>query len=633
MIQLEEISKRYGDQVVLDGVSWHIGRRRRYGLVGPNGSGKTTLCRIITGGEFPDSGKIRKAKDLTVGFLPQDVMEIHGQSVLGHVLEGYGNVGRLEAELGRMAHKMSSSEGRELARLMRKYGELQQRFEIAGGYEIEAKAKVILGGLGFGDDEMDEPLEKFSGGWQMRAVLAGLLLREPDLLLLDEPTNHLDIDSIVWLESFLGSYKGTYIVISHDRYFLNRMIEEIAGVENGCLRMYAGNYDLYLSEREREKEDLMKTYEQQQRRIREIRDFIDRNRARKDRAKQVQSRIKMLEKMDRVEIEKERKKVRIRIHEPERSGANVLTLRGIKKAYGASSVYDGVDFNLRRGEKVALVGPNGHGKTTLLKILAGEIPYDGGERVVGYNVRFFYYAQHQLEQLHPDNSILEELEGESTAEELPYVRGILGLFLFSGDEVQKRISALSGGEKSRVALSKMLLRPYNLLLFDEPTNHLDIPSRVVLEEALRDFPGTICFTSHDRYFINKISTRVCEIRNGGIESFPGDYDYYMEKSSTLKGVEKVERADPPRVRERGGERDESGVRHRLEKSLKEEVGKLGAEIEQTEEELKVVEEILSDRLVYKDSEKVKRTVKEGEEKRRKLLELYRRWEELVNKME
>ncbi len=529
MIQLEQISKSFGGQVVFRDITWHITRGQRIGLVGPNGAGKTTHCRILTGEMDADAGQVRRAKAATIGYLPQEIASAGEGTVLGHLLAGFPEVARLEGEMDLVAGEMAETETGASVDLMRRYGDLQHQYEALGGYTLESKAKGILGGLGFAPEDFFKPLATFSGGWRMRAALGRLLLQAPDLLLLDEPTNHLDLESLQWLEEFLAAYEGTVVIISHDRYFLNRVVDRIAKLELARFNLYAGDYDDYQAQKLARQEQIEAAQRTQAEQIEKMEHFIRKFRYKATKARQVQSRIKMLDRMERVELVRAPKRIHFHFPQPARSGTTVCELRRLRKAYGENVVYAGIDFRLLRGDRVALVGVNGAGKSTLLKIVAGILPFEGGDRVLGHNVTVHYYAQHQLDALNSRNTVLEELAAIADVEMQPRLRAILGAFLFSGDDVAKPVTVLSGGEKSRLALAKMLLRPANLLCLDEPTNHLDVTAREVLEEALDQFDGTMLFISHDRYFIIRFATKVEEIRDGRLWEYAGDYDYYLEK--------------------------------------------------------------------------------------------------------
>src|SRR6266704_2546318 len=547
MIQVEEIAKAYAGQRLFRELSWRIPDGARIGLVGPNGVGKTTLCRLLAGLEEPDAGRISRPRETTVGYLSQEVAGGVGGSVLAAALSGFDEVWRIEYQMEEVAAALSGApNGAQSDALTARYGDLQHRFEALGGYRLETAAKAILGGLGFRDADFGRPLAEFSGGWRMRAALARLLLLRPALLLLDEPTNHLDIESLEWLEGFLVDYDGTVVLVSHDRYFLNRMVTSIAELGPSGVTVYPGDYDDYLVEREARRELLEAQARNQAKRVAEIERFIERFRYQATKARQVQSRIKMLERVERVEVERRTRGIRFAFPTPPRTGRRVAMLRAARKAYGDNVVYAGVDFEVERGERVALVGPNGAGKSTLLRLLAGVLPLDGGERALGAHVAAHYYAQHQLDALTPTLAVLEELERAAPELGLTRLRTILGAFLFSGDAVDKKIAVLSGGEKARVALAKMLVRPAALLCMDEPTNHLDLASREVLERALAAFPGTIVFISHDRYFIKRIATGIVEITNGTLVTYRGSYDDYLDSKARAATAAVAAPAAPPR---------------------------------------------------------------------------------------
>jgi ATP-binding cassette subfamily F protein 3 len=526
MIALDGVSKGYGGQQLLQDCTWRIGRGERIGLVGPNGAGKTTLCRILASVEETDAGRVHRDSGVTVGYLPQEVTTGEDRTVLAEALSGFDEVWRLEAELEALAARMAGP-GAE-SELIDAYGEIQHRFEALGGYRLEAEAKIILGGLGFAPDAVHRPLAEFSGGWRMRAALARLLLLRPDLLLLDEPTNHLDLESLGWLENFLAAYEGSVVIVSHDRYFLNRMVTAIAELAGGSVTLYHGDYDHFLMEREARQALREAQARNQAKRVAEIERFIERFRYKASKARQVQSRVKMLDRMERIETEAEARRIHFSFPQPPRTGRLVARLAGVRKAYGDNVVYTGVDFQVERGDRVALVGVNGAGKSTLLKVLAGALAFDAGERVLGSHVEVQYYAQHQLDALDPTRTVLEELELAAPEAQMSRLRTILGSFLFSGDTVEKKVAVLSGGEKARLALAKMLARPAALLCMDEPTNHLDLASKEVLEAALSGFTGTIVFISHDRYFINRIATQVVEVDRGRLTTHLGTYDDYLD---------------------------------------------------------------------------------------------------------
>jgi ATP-binding cassette subfamily F protein 3 len=676
MIQLEQISKSFGGQVLFRDLTWHITRGQRIGLVGPNGAGKTTLCRILTGEVEVDAGQVRRAKSATIGYLPQDIVTAGEGTILGHLLEGFPEIRRLEGELELLAGEMAEGEGSASEDLVRRYGELQHQYEALGGYSLEAKAKAILGGLGFAPIEFYVPLTQLSGGWRMRAALGRLLLQAPDLLLLDEPTNHLDLESLQWLEEFLAAYEGTVVIISHDRYFLNRVVDHIAELELGRFALFVGDYDDYQAQKLARQEQIQAAQRTQAEQIEKMERFIRKFRYKATKARQVQSRIKLLDRMERVEVIRAPKRIHFRMPQPPRSGTTVCELRRIRKAYGDKVVYAGIDFRLLRADRVALVGVNGAGKSTLLKLAAGVLPFEGGDRVVGHNVSVHYYAQHQLDALNPRNSVLDELAAVADTEMQPRLRTILGAFLFSGDDVEKPVAVLSGGEKSRLALAKMLLRPANLLCLDEPTNHLDVTAREVLEEALEQFDGTMLFISHDRYFINRMATKVVEVRDGRLWDFAGDYDYYIEKraesqepraasierraprggegseaedrgpagqgegkppSFLSRAVSRVE-PQPKPVKVAAKERRRAGAEVRQRKSretgpLRTRLKELESEIAKIEARLRDLNDQMANPDLYRDGERVREVARERKDLEETAASLYGKWEELALRLE
>lgn len=538
MIHIQNIKKQFGPKILFDEASAHVPPKTRVGLVGPNGSGKTTLLRMLIGEESPDSGKIVIKKDVRIGYLKQEVWDNPDRSILSEILSGFPELQQMEQTLTEMEREMVAHQTKEM---LDRYGDLRQHFEAGGGYEIEHQAKAILGGMGFRPEQFFRPIHEFSGGWMMRVALAKLLLAKPDILLLDEPTNHLDLETVVWLEGFLIEYPGTIILISHDQVFMQRIAQLILEINCRQLNPFVGSFEDYVEAKALRQDQLEAQFKNQQRKIEQRERFIERFRYKATKARQVQSRIKMLEKMDRVTpVEEFNRIIKVRLPQPQRSGHQVVEISHVTKRYGPHLVYQDLNFTLQRGEKVVLVGPNGAGKSTLLKIIAGVVTIQAGSVLLGHNVIMDYYAQHQLEGLNPDATILEELTGVAPDWTQEKLRTLLGAFLFSGDEVFKRISVLSGGEKARVALSKMLSRPANLLVMDEPTNHLDILSRQVLEEALADYEGTLIFISHDRAFINSIANHVVDIRDGKLHSYPGNYDDYIWKKTREVGGEGVQ---------------------------------------------------------------------------------------------
>ncbi|PYM75197.1 MAG: hypothetical protein DME03_11685 [Candidatus Rokuibacteriota bacterium] len=644
MIQLDGISRSYAGQTVLHELSWRIADRERIGLVGPNGAGKTTLCRLLAGVEEPDAGRISRPRETTVGYLPQEAASSPTSSVLGEALAGFADVWQVEREMEEIAAQLATAaRGVGSDALTARYGDLQHRFEALGGYRLETEVKAILGGLGFRPTDFARPLTEFSGGWRMRAALARLLLQRPSLLLLDEPTNHLDIESLEWLESFLVDYEGTVVIVSHDRYFLNRMVTSIADLGPSGVTVYPGDYDEYLVQREARRELLEAQARNQAKRVAEIERFIERFRYQASKARQVQSRVKMLERMELVEVERDARVIRFAFPQPPRTGRRVATLAGVRKAYGDNVVYASVDFEVERGMRVALVGPNGAGKSTLLRMVAGVLPFDLGERTLGTHVAVHYYAQHQLEALTPSLTVLEELERAAPELGQTRLRTILGTFLFSGDAVEKKIAVLSGGEKARVALAKMLVRPAALLCLDEPTNHLDLASREVLEGALAAFPGTIVFISHDRYFINRIATEIVEIGRGALVTYRGSYDDYLDSKARAATAPVAAPAAPPRpapARPRPAAPAEAphasrrGSSRRSDQVTKD-VRELRRRLEEVERQIHALEarlaelgQRLGDPALYTDGERVREATAERKRAEEQVMWLMREWEQL-----
>jgi ATP-binding cassette, subfamily F, member 3 len=527
MIRLQQVARNYGVHEVLKGVDWAIPVQARVGLVGPNGSGKTTLLRLIAGLEAPDSGTLDITRGLSLGYLPQEGARLPEGTLLEALLEPFSAVGALERELERLHQEMATAEGERLEQLTRQSGEVQHRFEAAGGFDLETRAKIILGGLGFAPGDHARPLREFSGGYRMRAALGALLLRRPDYLLLDEPTNHLDLEGVGWLESFLSDSPSALVVVSHDRTFLNRLATSVAEVEGRRVRVWAGNYDRYRRQKEEARELARKKAAQEAHRIGEVERFVERFRYKATKARQVQSRIKMLEKMERTEVMAEDFSWRFNLPPVPRSDQRVALLAEVRKAYGTNQVLKGIDLEIHRGDRIALVGPNGCGKSTLLLILSGLLPADAGTVSLGEKVVLHYFAQHVLESLTPGRTVLEEMQAWAPSRTSGQLRSLLGIFQFSGEEVFKRVEVLSGGEKNRLALARLTLDPGNLLLLDEPTNHLDLPTREALEDALAGFGGTLLFVSHDRYFINRVATRVAAFREGKLVLHRGGYDDYL----------------------------------------------------------------------------------------------------------
>ncbi|SHO47775.1 ABC-F family ATP-binding cassette domain-containing protein [Desulfopila aestuarii] len=537
MIHLTNISKQHGSQIVFSGASLQILPQTRTGLVGPNGAGKTSIFRLITGEEEADKGEISCSKKTVIGYFSQDVGEMSGCTVLEEVMSAAGDLVQLGVQMREMEAQMSEPmEDDALAELLERYGTITEIFEHRGGYDLDARAKAVLSGLGFADSDFSLPVETYSGGWKMRIALAKILTINPDVLLLDEPTNHLDIESILWLEEWLSSsYKGALLMTCHDRDFMNRIVSRIIEIANGQATTYNGNYDFYLQEREIRREQLLASYRRQQEMLAKEEDFIAKFGARASHAAQVQSRVKKLEKIERIEIPPEQRVIKFDFPVPPRSGDDVLHLKDLSKEWTTVTgelrpVFHGLTGTIRRLEKIALVGVNGAGKSTLLKIIAGQTEPTEGEVITGASVTTGYFSQHAMDILNPEHTVFEAVQESLPLENIGVIRNLLGAFLFSGDDADKRIANLSGGEKSRVVLAKLLARPLNFLILDEPTNHLDILSREVLLEALQKFEGTVLLVSHDRHFLRSLVNRVFEIDHGEMRIYEGDYDYYLRET-------------------------------------------------------------------------------------------------------
>lgn len=535
MIHLSNITKQQGNKILYKNGSFQINAGEKIGLVGPNGAGKTTIFRIIMGEEGIDGGTISKSDKTVVGYFSQNIEEMKGRSALEEVKSAVGNISEMQERMKDFEAKLSDPDldPDEMMKILEVYGELQAEFERLGGYDLESRAAEILTGLGIGPDDFHRPTEAFSGGWKMRIALAKILALNPEVLLMDEPTNHLDVESIVWLENWLVSYKGAILMTSHDRDFMNRLVGKIVEIANKAITVYGGNYDFYEKERDIRKEQLVAAAKRQEDMLAKEEEFIARFAARASHAAQVQSRVKKLEKIDRIEIPDEEAEIKFEWPVPPRGGEEVVKFENLKKTWSADGkeklVFSGANALVKRLDRVAVVGVNGAGKSTLLKIIAGHAEATAGTCNIGASINIGYFSQNSLDVLDPKATIIEEVHSRIPTAGMGTVRSLLGAFKFSGDDAEKKISILSGGEKSRVVLAGILAQPVNLLILDEPTNHLDIKSRELLLEAIKDFPGTVMIVSHDRHFLRQITTRVFEVDKNQLRIYEGDYEYYHHK--------------------------------------------------------------------------------------------------------
>jgi len=532
MLHMHDIALSYGDRTIFNNISWVIPDKQRAALIGPNGAGKTTLLKIITGELQPDHGTIVKPNNYTIGCLPQEEIAVSDSSALAGAMQGKPDLVRMEQEIEKLRTSLAADSSNKM--FLAKLGELEHTYDMAGGYRLESEAKAVLAGMGFKQEDFYRSTTEFSGGWRMRIYLARLLLQAPDLLLLDEPTNHLDLESLEWLEQYLLTFAGSIVIVSHDRYFINRLAGEICELENGELTKYVGNYHSYEQVKEQNRALLLKKAEQQSKERKKQQEFIDRFRYKNTKASQVQSRIKMLEKMQDVNAPAPQQgALDFHLQASSQSYKTVLQATDVCFKYDEKWIFQGINVSIYRGEKVALVGENGAGKTTLTRLIVGQLSAQSGRLQLGEKVNVGYYAQHQIDALDFTNTVYEEVEKTVAVAQVPNIRNILGLFGFHGDDAFKSISVLSGGEKARVSLAKILLSPVNFLIMDEPTNHLDIYSKQALERALSGYDGALILISHDRYFLDRIVNRVIEVKNGGLYQFEGNYSYYLQKSQIL----------------------------------------------------------------------------------------------------
>ncbi len=636
MLQLREIIKDFGGRRLFAGINWHLRPGDKVGLCGENGAGKTTLLKMLAGQVTADGGEVQIARGTTFGYLPQDGLEYSGRSLFSEVRTALSELLAMEREMGELETRIAASHRQED---LDRYATVQEVFRQRGGYEMETEIAKVLRGLGFAESDWDKPCEHFSGGWQMRIALARLLLQRPNLLLLDEPTNHLDLPARDWLETYLAVYPGAVVLVSHDRFFLDQVVGRIVEVWNGSFSEYPGNYSRYLEERERRVSALQEAKRRQEEEIERIEAFISRFRYQANKASLVQSRIKQLEKIERIDVPPPRRKIFFRFPDPPKGGRLALELSGIHHGYDGREVLSGIELSIEKGERIALVGANGAGKSTLMRLLAGVEAPLAGSRTSGHNLQLAYFAQDQARVLDSERSVLEEITRAAPMAMVPKVRDILGTFLFSGDDVHKKIAVLSGGERNRLALAILLLRPANLLLLDEPTNHLDLASKEVLLASLQHYPGTLVFVSHDRYFVDALATRVIEVGGGQALSFLGNYEDFLtakaasgelghsaQRVETLVGTASdgstLEKEDRRRQHE---ERKEA---QRQEKRWQKELAELEGQIEAAEVELAELEQAMADPALYADAEGWRQASSRHGRLQERIADLYRRWEAL-----
>jgi ATP-binding cassette subfamily F protein 3 len=636
MLQLRDIVKDFGGRRIFAGIDWHIRPGDRIGLCGENGAGKTTLLRMLAGQVAPDGGEVQVARGTTFGYLPQDGLEHRGRPLFAEVRAALSELLAMEEEIRTLEEAIALRHDPDD---LDRYAEVQEAFRQRGGYAIETEIAKVLAGLGFAEADWEKPCEQFSGGWQMRIALAKLLLQRPNLLLLDEPTNHLDLPARDWLEGYLAAYPYAVVLVSHDRFFLDQVVTRIVEVWNSTLTEYPGNYTRYLDERERRVGALLEEKRRQDEEIARIEAFISRFRYQANKASLVQSRVKQLEKIERIAVPPQRRKIAFRFPEPPKGGRLALELQGVEQGYGEHTVLAAVDLAVEKGERLALVGANGAGKSTLMRLLAAVEPPRRGERAEGHNLHLAYFAQDQARELDPQMTVLEQIIDAAPFDMVPRVRDILGAFLFSGDDVQKKVSVLSGGERNRLALAILLLRPANLLLLDEPTNHLDLASKEVLLDALKGYQGTLVFVSHDRYFVDALATRVIEVGGGRIASYLGNYEEFLAaKAAKGEGGHSALRVEtsaagvvaalPADREERRRGHEERKEAQRLEKRRQKELAEVESQIESKETELAELEQQMADPELYRDAPRWREVSLRHEALREAIAGLYARWEAL-----
>jgi ATP-binding cassette subfamily F protein 3 len=639
LVTVLNLSLAFVGREILKEVNFQVEPGQRIGLVGPNGSGKTSLLRMIVGELPPDKGEIRIAKGARVGYLPQDVYEVLSGRLLQFVMDSIPSRLHLKEQLAALESSLGDHpDPQTQSKLAARLAEVHHKIiDLDAQYPLHLAEKILLG-LGFKQDDFERPMSSLSGGWKMRAALAGLLYQNPDLLLLDEPTNHLDVPSVHWIEDFLRSYKGAMILICHDREFLNRQTERTISFEPEGMRFYSGNYEHYLKTREEEARVLEARAKHQEQKVKEAVRFIERFKAKASKARQAQSKLKLVKKIELVDTFQKRKTIRFSFPQVPRSGREALSIQGLSKSFGPLTLYEDLNLRVMRGERVAIIGPNGAGKTTLLRLIAGEIPPDQGEAVLGHNVTMSYYAQHLSEMLDPNKTILAEVYQAVPHESVSFVRGVCGAFLFSGPDVDKAVGILSGGERARVSLAKILVKPGNFIVMDEPTNHLDIISSEILIDALQDFEGTLLFVSHNQSFVNRLATKIWDIRDGAIVEYPGTlheyFDHLARKEASLEAEQNLredneEDEAAPRQKRKSLRREKAEKRSLIAAALKPiqtRLRQLEERIDQMEKRKTELEQLLADPDFFKDKSKSVPLLNEYGELRKKLDELMGRWE-------
>ena len=643
MIDLVNISLQFNGKYLFKNVNYKIASGDKISLVGANGTGKSSLLKIIKGNLQPETGEVLKQKRISIGYLPQEHVTHSGNTLLEEASSALSDIIELNNKEKEITDALNAADltDEEKMDLAHQLGEVHHILESMGSYSAQSKVEKILTGLGFEESDFNRLTDEFSGGWQMRIALAKILISQNDILLLDEPTNHLDIDSLEWLIDFLKAYKGALLIVSHDKNFVNQVTNKTLEIFLGKFFTFKGDYDAYLRYKAERDEQAIQQFEQQQKKIKETERFIERFRYKATKARQVQSRIKQLEKIELVELPESNSEVNIRFPEPTQSGRTPIKLNNIFKSYGNKKVFEGIDFEIERGEKIAFVGPNGAGKSTLAKIIAGVIDYNSGERIVGHNTIISYYAQDVADNLNPDLEIIETVDGIAEEKTLGQLRSLLGSFLFSGDDVYKKGGVLSGGEKSRVALCKILLTKANFIILDEPTNHLDYNSKLILQKALIDFKGTLILVSHDIDFLRPIVTKVIDIRKGNLKTYYGDIDYFLGKRefSTIERDYttklKKEKTELPVTNRKEQKRLEAEIRqqkHKATKDIVKEISKVENLIDTYENEIKELEKKLADPAIYSKGETAKETTKNFNDAKSNLELAMKKWEELNNKL-